>query len=359
MNKNRLEALIPMLPEDVDGAIVTSSVNRHYLTGLRSSAGVVLVTREQCYALLDFRYIEVAQKTIKNCEVILQDKLEEQLPELVKKHGLRRLALETTYQTIGEMNRYREMLPEAELLTDDRVDKAIRQLRSIKDEEEIQHIRDAQAITDKSFSEMLGVIKAGMTERQVAAELEYRMRKNGADNLAFGTICVAGPNSSMPHGVPGDRPLADGDFLTMDFGAASAGYCSDMTRTVAIGHVTEEMRKVYDLVLKAQLTSIAKIAPGVPCFDVDAASRDLIYGAGYEGCFGHGTGHSLGLEIHEEPRFSMVAKKESLCTPGVVMSVEPGVYLPGRFGCRIEDIVLITEGGCEVLTHSPKELIIL
>ena len=185
-----------------------------------------------------------------------------------------------------------------------------------------------------------------------------RLKKNGADGLAFATIAVAGPNSSMPHGVPGDRPLQAGDFLTLDFGAASAGYCSDMTRTVAIGHVTEEMEKVYNLVLEAQLASIAKIAPGVPCVEVDAAARDLIYGAGYEGCFGHGTGHSLGLEIHEDPRFSTTAG-EAVCQPGIVMSVEPGVYLSGRFGCRIEDIVLITPEGCQDLTHSPKGLLIL
>ncbi len=355
---DRIQALVEKLPQEVDGALITSTVNRHYFTGLRSSAGVLLVTRKGCSALLDFRYIEVARRTIQSCEVILQEKLEEQLPQLVKKYGVRRLALETTYQTIGEMNRFQKLLPEVELLTGEEVDKTILQLRRVKDEEEIGHIRDAQAITDKSFSEMLDVIKAGMTERQVAAELEYRLKKNGADGLAFATIAVAGPNSSMPHGVPGDRPLQAGDFLTLDFGAASAGYCSDMTRTVAIGHVTEEMEKVYNLVLEAQLASIAKIAPGVPCVEVDAAARDLIYGAGYEGCFGHGTGHSLGLEIHEDPRFSTTAG-EAVCQPGIVMSVEPGVYLSGRFGCRIEDIVLITPEGCQDLTHSPKELLIL
>ena len=355
---DRIQALVENLPQEVDGALITSTVNRHYFTGLRSSAGVLLVTRKGCSALLDFRYIEVARRTIQSCEVILQEKLEEQLPQLVKKYGVRRLALETTYQTIGEMNRFQKLLPEVELLTGEEVDKTILQLRRVKDEEEIGHIRDAQAITDKSFSEMLNVIKAGMTERQVAAELEYRLKKNGADGLAFATIAVAGPNSSMPHGVPGDRPLQAGDFLTLDFGAASAGYCSDMTRTVAIGHVTEEMEKVYNLVLEAQLASIAKIAPGVPCVEVDAAARDLIYGAGYEGCFGHGTGHSLGLQIHEDPRFSTTAG-EAVCQPGIVMSVEPGVYLSGRFGCRIEDIVLITPEGCQDLTHSPKELLIL
>lgn len=355
---DRIQALVEKLPQEVDGALITSTVNRHYFTGLRSSAGVLLVTRKGCSALLDFRYIEVARRTIQSCEVILQEKLEEQLPQLVKKYGVRRLALETTYQTIGEMNRFQKLLPEVELLTGEEVDKTILQLRRVKDEEEIGHIRDAQAITDKSFSEMLDVIKAGMTERQVAAELEYRLKKNGADGLAFATIAVAGPNSSMPHGVPGDRPLQAGDFLTLDFGAASAGYCSDMTRTVAIGHVTEEMEKVYNLVLEAQLASIAKIAPGVPCVEVDAAARDLIYGAGYEGCFGHGTGHSLGLQIHEDPRLSTTAG-EAVCQPGIVMSVEPGVYLSGRFGCRIEDIVLITPEGCQDLTHSPKELLIL
>ncbi len=355
---DRIQALVEKLPQEVDGALITSTVNRHYFTGLRSSAGVLLVTRKGCSALLDFRYIEVARRTIQSCEVILQEKLEEQLPQLVKKYGVRRLALETTYQTIGEMNRFQKLLPEVELLTGEEVDKTILQLRRVKDEEEIGHIRDAQAITDKSFSEMLDVIKAGMTERQVAAELEYRLKKNGADGLAFATIAVAGPNSSMPHGVPGDRPLQAGDFLTLDFGAASAGYCSDMTRTVAIGHVTEEMEKVYNLVLEAQLASIAKIAPGVPCVEVDAAARDLIYGAGYEGCFGHGTGHSLGLQIHEDPRFSTTAG-EAVCQPGIVMSVEPGGYLSGRFGCRIEDIVLITPEGCQDLTHSPKELLIL
>ncbi len=354
---DRIQALVEKLPQEVDGALITSTVNRHYFTGLRSSAGVLLVTRKGCSALLDFRYIEVARRTIQSCEVILQEKLEEQLPQLVKKYGVRRLALETTYQTIGEMNRFQKLLPEVELLTGEEVDKTILQLRRVKDEEEIGHIRDAQAITDKSFSEMLDVIKAGMTERQVAAELEYRLKKNGADGLAFATIAVAGPNSSMPHGVPGDRPLQAGDFLTLDFGAASAGYCSDMTRTVAIGHVTEEMEKVYNLVLEAQLASIAKIAPGVPCVEGDAAG-DLIYGAGYEGCFGHGTGHSLGLQIHEDPRFSTTAG-EAVCQPGIVMSVEPGVYLSGRFGCRIEDIVLITPEGCQDLTHSPKELLIL
>lgn len=356
---NRLQALIQKLPEEADGALITSSVNRDYLTGLKTSSGVLLVTRQQCYALLDFRYIEVARSTIRDCEVILQDKLEEQLGELVEKHNIRTLALEVGYQTIGELNRFKKFLPKVEFLTDSRTGDAILELRRVKDEKELAAIRAAQKVTDTAFSNILDFIKPGKTEREIAAELEYLMKKNGAENPAFDTICVAGPNSSLPHGVPGNRPIREGDFLTMDFGAMVDHYCSDMTRTVAVGHIAEEMEKIYRLVLDAQLASIARIAPGVPYKEVDAAARDMIYGAGYEGCFGHGLGHSLGLEIHENPRFSYTVEPDLLCRPGVVMSVEPGVYLAGRFGCRIEDIVLITDGGCEVLTKSPKELIVL
>lgn len=356
---NRLEALIQKLPREADGALITSSVNRDYFTGLRTSSGVLLVTRQQCYALLDFRYIEVAGNTIRDCEVILQDKLEEQLRELTKKHDIRTLALEVGYQTIEELGRFKKYLPGVEFLTDSKLNDAILELRRIKDETEIAAIRAAQKVTDTAFSAILDFIKPGRTEREIAAELEYLMKKNGAENPAFDTICVAGPNSSLPHGVPGDRPVREGDLLTMDFGAMVDHYCSDMTRTVAVGQISEEMEKVYRLVLDAQLAAIDKIKPGVPCREVDAAARDMIYGAGYEGCFGHGLGHSLGLEIHESPRFSHTVKPDLLCRPGLVMSVEPGVYRAGRFGCRIEDIVLITEGGCEVLTKSPKELIVL
>ena len=354
---HRIERLIPLLPEDVDGVLITSSCNRYYFTGMRSTEGVLLVTREASYALLDFRYIEAARRTIQNCQVILQESLRKQLGELVKKHGIRRLALETSYQTVGEMNRFGAMLPGIQLLTDDRVDRAILELRRIKDDREIGCIRAAQRITDRAFTNILEFIAPGRTEREVAAELEHLMRQGGAERTSFDTICVAGPNSSLPHGVPGDRPIQAGDFLTMDFGCVVEGYCSDLTRTVAVGHVTEEMERIYSLVLEAQLAALAKAAPGVPCREVDAAARDLIYQAGYEGCFGHGTGHSLGLEIHEEPRFSPGA--DALCTPGIVMSVEPGIYLEGRFGCRIEDIVLITGEGAEDLTHSPKKLLVL
>ena len=354
---NRIEKLIPLLPPEADGVLVTSPVNRQYLTGMHATEGVVLITREGSWALMDFRYIEEARRSIRNCQVVLQEDLSRQLRELAERCGIRRLALETSYQTVGELGRFREILPRVEFLTDDRADKAILTLRQTKDEGELRAIRAAQAITDRAFSNILDFIAPGRTEREVAAELEHLMRRDGAEKTSFDTICVAGPDSSLPHGVPGDRPIRAGDFLTMDFGCMVEGYCSDMTRTVAVGHVTEEMERVYALVLEAQKAALAKAGPGVPCREVDAAARDLIYRSGFEGCFGHGTGHSVGLEIHEEPRFS--PGSGAVCTPGIVMSVEPGIYLEGRFGCRIEDLILITGTGCEDLTGSPKELIIL
>ena len=221
----------------------------------------------------------------------------------------------------------------------------------------MKEIRAAQAITDKAFLHMLEIIKPGLCEKDLQLELDYFMLKNGATGLAFETILAAGANGSMPHAVPSMNVIKEGDFVTMDFGAAHNGYCSDMTRTVAVGKISEEQEKVYNLVLNAQLAAIDAVKAGVPCNSIDAVARDMIYGAGYEGRFGHGLGHSLGLEIHENPRFSPLCS--DLTEAGIVMSVEPGIYLDGQFGVRIEDIVMVTEDGCDVITKSEKKLITL
>jgi len=235
--------------------------------------------------------------------------------------------------------------------------KEISAFRCIKEDWELDLMRKAQDITDAAFSEVCTKIKAGMTEKQVCAELIYCLLKNGSDGLAFDPIVVSGPNTSMPHGVPGDRVLQPGDFITMDFGAAYKGYCADMTRTVALGYATEEMEKVYNIVLQAQCAAIAATKAGVRGKDVDKVARDIIGEAGYGPYFGHGYGHSLGLEVHEAPNCSPAG--ETVMEPGVVSSAEPGIYLPGKFGVRIEDVVIFREGGCENITHSPKNLIIL
>ena len=356
---NRIEKLMKALPEGADAALITSDVNRRYFTGLESSAGTLVAFRDAAYFIIDFRYIEVAKATVTGAEVLLQDKLYEQIGALLKKHGAKTVTIETDYVTVGALGMYRTRLPEYEFLTDATLNDEILAMRSLKDESEIASIRKAQSITDASFLEILDFIKPGKTEKEIAAYLEYCMRRLGADGLAFETIAASGPNSAKPHAVPSDRPLQQGDFFTMDYGALWGGYCSDMTRTVAIGEPTDEMRKVYDTVLAAQLLGIEKAVEGASCRAVDAAARELIYNAGYEGCFGHSLGHSVGIEIHEMPGFSPSIAPETTCKQGMVITVEPGIYLEGRFGVRIEDMVWFAPDGTKDLTNSPKELIIL
>lgn len=356
---NRIEKLSKALPEGADAALITSDVNRRYFTGLGSSAGTLLAFRDAAYFIIDFRYIEVAKATVTGARVILQEKLMEQLDTLLKKHGAQTIAIETDYLTVGVFEQYRQKLSGYEFLTDSTLNDAILSMRSVKEPQEVECIQKAQAITDAAFLEILDFIKPGKTEKEIAAYLEYCMRRRGADGLAFETIAAGGPNSAKPHAVPGDRPLQTGDFFTLDYGASWGGYCSDMTRTVAVGEPTEEMRRVYQTVLDAQGLGVRTAQVGVSCRAVDEAARELIYKAGYEGRFGHSLGHSVGLEIHEMPGFSPSIDPQTLCREGMVITVEPGIYLEGRFGVRIEDMVWFAPDGTKDLTNSPKELIIL
>ena len=356
---NRIEKLSKALPEGADAALITSDVNRRYFTGLGSSAGTLLAFRDAAYFIIDFRYIEVAKATVTGARVMLQEKLTEQLDTLLKKHGAQTVAIETDYLTVGTLEQYRQKLSGYEFLTESTLNDAILSMRSVKEPQELECIQKAQAITDAAFLDILDFIQPGKTEKEIAAYLEYCMRRRGADGLAFETIAAGGPNSAKPHAVPGDRPLQTGDFFTLDYGASWGGYCSDMTRTVAVGEPTEEMRRVYQTVLEAQCLGIRTAQVGVSCRAVDVAARELIYKAGYEGCFGHSLGHSVGLEIHEMPGFSPSIDPQTLCREGMVITVEPGVYLEGRFGVRIEDMVWFAPDGTKDLTNSPKELIIL
>lgn len=353
----RLEKLTTQLPANIECMIITSGYSRYYFTGMRSSAGTLLVTREKSYFIIDFRYIELAKKTVKNAEVILQGKLYEQITEIFERHGVQTAAVETSYLTVGEFARMQEKLPNVTLTMDNTADKMILDLRAHKDKTELKAICRAQEITDKGFAYICGYIKEGMTEKEIALELEHYMLSLGAEKLSFDTICVSGVNTSLPHGVPSDKKVEKGDFITMDFGVVIDGYCSDMTRTVALGYVTDEMKKVYETVLAAHLASRDAIKVGTPNKDIDAAARSLIYAAGYEGCFGHGLGHSVGLEIHEDPRYSTAG--EGVCEVGHVMTIEPGIYLEGKFGVRIENMIYIDEGEIIDLTQSPRELIII
>ncbi len=353
----KLDALLKKLPQEIDGVMITSEENRRYFTAFPSTAGVLLISRSGSVFLTDSRYVEAAGKRIKCCPVRETKSLKKELPDLMQEFNIKRLGIEAQRVTVSEYTRYYDMLDGVEIIADGSVDKAINSLRMIKTADEIASIKKAQAIAEQASDHILNFIKVGVTEREIALELDYFMLKNGAEALSFETIAVSGINSSMPHGVPSDKRIENGDFITMDYGAVCDGYHSDMTRTVAVGAVSEEQKKVYDTVLKAQLAALEVMRPGVRCSDADKAARDIIASAGYGAFFGHGTGHGVGIEIHEEPRVSPSA--EDILEAGNVVTDEPGIYLPGCFGVRIEDMVLITEGGLENLTHSSKELIVL
>lgn len=349
-----IQSLQNMLPEDGCG-IVLSALNRRYLTGFFADDGILLITKTAAFLLEDFRYIEAAREKADGCEIILLDDANKQMRQILGSHGVKTACIEQKEVTLERYEALKKALPGIEIDTTGDFNRLILLLRMKKTPQELTEIKSAQKITDDAFAALLGFIKPGLTEREVAAELEYEMKKRGSQYPSFDTIAVSGENSSRPHGVPGSRKLQAGDFLTLDFGAVVNSYHSDMTRTVAIGKVNDEQKKVYDTVLEAQKRALEAISAGKTGREIDAVARAVIDGAGYKGRFGHGLGHSVGLYIHEEPRFSPLCN--TVMEKGMVMTVEPGIYLEGRFGVRIEDMVLITPTGCEDLTQSPKELI--
>lgn len=342
------------LLKENQSALILGDINRLYFTGFKSSAGALLVTSRKALFLIDFRYFERAKKEIKHLEVNLSVKLFSQIKEFLLQEKIDEILIETDFLTVDEFKMYKEHfnVSDSSYLT-----KHILNMRSIKSEEEIAFIQKAQDMTDKAFNYILDYIKVGVTEKEIALKLEFFMRSLGSEGVAFDFIVVSGKNSSLPHGVPTDKKIEKGDFVTMDFGAVYRGYRSDMTRTVAVGHVSEEQKKVYNTVLLAQNAAFKRIKANVACYEVDKAARDLINNAGYEGCFGHGLGHSVGLEIHEGPACN--TRDETLLKKDMIMTVEPGIYLEDRFGVRIEDMAVVTENGYKNLTNSPKELIIL
>lgn len=345
-----------MTARSIRALLLTDELDRLYATGFHTSDGAVFILPDKAYFITDSRYIEAAREAVKEAEVIECTSADPQ-PAILK-----RLIAENGVTEIGAQD---ESLSYSEYL---RLEKALETrfvpaqgitatLRRIKEQYEVNNIVTAQRIAEKALDNVLGYIKPGLTEKDIAAELEYRMTKAGAEGLAFETICVAGANSSRPHGVPGSYKLQKGDFITMDFGCKIGGYCSDMTRTVALGSVTDEMRRVYDTVLEAQLAGIAKFHAGVVGKEVDLAARKVIEDAGYGEYFGHGFGHSVGLYIHEAPNANL--RETGPLPAGAVVTAEPGIYLPGQFGVRIEDMILVRENGSVNLTEAPKNLIIL
>ena len=306
--------------------------------------------------MTDSRYTIAAKKESPEFEVVCYQAggYYSALLQAVEEEHIQRLGFEDLDMTVAQYEKLKKELEGKNVMLVPLGD-SVKQLRQIKEDWEIRRIRQAEAIGDRAFKRLLGEVKAGMTEKQVAARLEFFMKEEGAEGLSFDTIAASGSHTAMPHAVPTDRKLTGGDLLTMDFGCLYPGYCSDMTRTIAIGKVSDEQRKIYDVVKKAQETALAGIRPGMTGAQIDKLARDVIKEAGYGAYFGHALGHSVGLEIHESPNFS--PREETVIRPGMVITVEPGIYVEGVGGVRIEDVVVITEDGCENITHSDKEWI--
>ena len=357
--KSRILKLQEGLTQPGEAALVLSDVNRFYLSGFASSAGAVFITRKAAYLLVDFRYGEAAQKQVKDLDVVVFDSLSQQLCTLAKRHRVKKVYLEGATVSVKQANVFKKSFRAIDVKTacDDTLDLLLSNMRMIKGRAEILKIKEAQRITEEAYLDILNFIRPGVTERDIALELEFSMRKRGAQRVAFDLITIAGKKTSLPHGVPGTSAVCAGDFVTMDIGAVYEGYHSDMTRTVAVSYVTDKQAEIYNLVLQTQQSALAKIKSGVTGHCIDRAARDVIEQAGYGQCYKHATGHGVGLLIHEEPRLSQ--NSPTILSSGMVVTVEPGIYLPGEFGVRIEDMVAVTKNGCTNLTGVSKELLIL
>lgn len=334
-----------------EALLLTSEISQRYAVDFAFSDGYVLITPRSAYLITDARYLEEATSaTDREITVVAPPQRREFIFDTLRTEGIGSVGVENRALTLSDY----DALFDGVTVGTVPIGSAIEELRAIKDGEELSRIRAAQAITDAAYAHILSMLTPTMTEVDVVLELEFFMRRNGADGIAFPTIAVSGASSSLPHGLPSRRPLSAG-FLTMDFGASVGGYASDMTRTVVLGRATEKMKHLYRTVLTAQELGIAAIAAGVTGVLVDGAARAHIEHEGYRGLFGHGFGHGVGLEIHEEPRLSM--RGNTPLSAGNVVTAEPGIYRAGEYGCRIENMGLVTENGFECFTKSTKELI--
>lgn len=354
--QHRLEKLRRVLKEaGVDAIISGDAVHRRYISGFTGSAGWILVSQNEAKLLTDFRYVEQAAQQAPQFAVIdHQRKEKEALFRELTAMGVKRLAFEKQLVSYAVYEEWREAFPGVELVP---VSGIFERLRAVKDEAELANVREAARIADAAFEHILSFIRPGVRERDVALELEMFMRRQGASAAAFDIIVASGARGALPHGVASDKVIEQGDMVTLDFGAVYQGYCSDITRTVAVGEPDAKLKEIYAIVLNAQQQTVAAIKPGITGKEADAVARNIIAEAGYGDAFGHSTGHGFGLQVHEEPRLS-AAGLEPL-EPGMLVTVEPGIYLPGLGGVRIEDDVLVTDNGGEILTKSTKELLIL
>ncbi|MCG7345157.1 Xaa-Pro peptidase family protein [Sporosarcina sp. ACRSL] len=351
----KLSKLREALTENgLDALLVTNQYNRRYVTGFTGSAGVAVVSADDAVFITDFRYTEQAAKQVKGFRIVKHEKtMIEEVANQVKQMKIKTLGFEKDNVSFGTYELYNDKV-DAQLKP---VSGIVEKLRLVKSDDEIEILKQAAKIADDAFAHICTFIKPGVTELEVSNELEMYMRKLGATSSSFDTIVASGERGALPHGVASDKVIQSGELVTLDFGALYNGYISDITRTVAVGEPSEQMKEIYEVTLKAQISALEKIKPGMTGIEADAIARDYIKSMGYGDAFGHSTGHGIGLEVHEGPALSF--RSETVLEPNMTVTVEPGIYLPGIGGVRIEDDIIITEDGNVRLTHSPKELIIL
>lgn len=351
----RLEKIESKLNElELDAVIIRGEINRRYLSGFTGSNAYLYISKTTKKFLTDFRYLEQASKQCPDFDIIdyMKDGLENTINAIIEQDNAKKLGFEDSVLTFKDYMILKEGLKSVKLVP---IGDIVEQIRMVKDEQELECIKKAASIGDMAYEHILTFVKPGVTEKEIALELETFMKKNGAEKLSFDTIVASGIHSSLPHAEPTDKKIEDGDFVTLDFGCVYKGYCSDMTRTFVVGKASEKQKEIYNTVLEAQEKSLAVIKAGCIGKEVDKIARDIISDKGYGDYFGHGLGHCVGLFIHEEPRLS--PKDENVFKENMVVTVEPGIYIPDFGGVRIEDLVCVTKDGIINFTSSPKQLV--
>ncbi len=353
----RLQSI--MTEQGVEGILLSSTLNQRYISNFNYDDGYIVVFQNKAYLLTDFRYVEAANNEVNHDDFeVVTPKVShlKYVAALAEQNGVRSMLVEESSLSLAQLSHF-EKAAENKVSYVGGASGILTAMRMVKTTEELDNMAEAQRITDAAFAHIVSVLRPDMTEIDVALEIEFFMRKNGAERTSFDTIAVSGTASSMPHGVPRNVKLERG-FLTMDFGCVYNGYCSDMTRTVVLGKADEDIKKVYYTVLEAQTKALEAAANGERgCYRLDEIARDIINGAGYEGRFGHSLGHGVGMFIHENPRLAPGMDKGAQLVTGNVVTFEPGIYIPEKYGCRIEDMAAITDDGIRNFTKSPKELI--